>query len=175
MFVVNFKLDYKKILIACVVIALFVATIMEFGTKTKTSSVNSNLENYDFDLTESNYTELLKNIHDNIDTSIGKTIHLVGFVFRMPDFKENYIVCGRNTISNNEDKIAGILCDYADAKSLVDSEWIEITGVITKGEYNGQMPIVKVGKLTKVTAPANTFVDNILEEQKTTNNKSNNN
>ncbi len=168
MFVVNFKLDYKKILIACVVIALFVATIMEFGTKTKTSSVNSNISNYDFDLNEENYTELLKSIHENIDLCIGKTIHLTGFVFRMPDFKDNYIVCGRNTISNSEDKVAGILCDYSDAKSLIDSEWIEITGVIAKGEYNGQMPIVKIGKLTKVTAPANTFVDNVLEQDNKT-------
>lgn len=165
MFVVNFKLDFKKILIACVVIALFVATIMEFGTKGKTSSVNSNLSNYDFDLNEENYTETLKNIHDNISVNLGKTIHITGFIFRMPDFKENYIVCGRNTISNNEDKIAGILCDYQDAKSLVDNEWVEITGVIVKGDYNGEMPIIKVGTINKITAPANTFVKNIMEQQ----------
>lgn len=164
MFVVNFKLDFKKILISCVVIALFIATIMEFGTKTKTENVNSNISNYDFDLNDENYTEILKNIHENIDENLGKTIHLTGFVYRMPDFKENYIVCGRHTISNNEDKVAGILCDYTNAKSIVDNEWIELTGVITKGNYNGDMPIIKVGSLKKITAPANTFVKNILEE-----------
>ncbi len=165
MFVVNFKLDIKKILIACVIIALFVATIMEFGTKTSSSSVNSNISNYDYDLTDENYTECLKNIHENIEENLGKTIHLTGFVFRMPDFKENYIVCGRNTILNNEDKVAGILCDYSDAKNLVDNEWIEVTGVITKGNYNGDMPILKVGNIKKITAPANTFVKNIMEDQ----------
>ena len=163
MFVVNFKLDFKKIFIACLLIALFVATIIEFGTNNATN-VNSNISSYDFDLNEENYTETLKNIHENISESLGKTIHLTGFVYRMPDFKENYIVCGRNTISNNEDKVAGILCDYKDAKNLVDNEWIEITGVITKGEYNGETPIIKVGTIKKVTAPANTFVKNILEQ-----------
>lgn len=164
MFVVNFKLDFKKILIGCVVIALFIATIMEFGTKTKTDSVNSNISNYDFELNDENYTEILKTIHENIDQNLGKTIHITGFVYRMPDFKENYLVCGRNTISNNEDKVAGILCDYSEAKSIVDNEWVEITGVIIKGNYNGDMPIIKVGSLKKVTAPANTFVKNVLEE-----------
>lgn len=165
MFVINFKLDFKKILIGCIIVALAVATIMEFGTKTQTSSVNSNVTTYDFDLNEDNYTELLKTIHDNIDENLGKTIHLTGFVFRMPDFKDNYMVCGRNTISNNEDKIAGILCDYSEAKSFIDNEWVEISGVIIKGKYNGDMPIIKVGKITKITAPANTFVKNVLESQ----------
>ncbi len=162
MFVVNFKLDFKKILIGSIVIALFVATIMEFGTKT--SSVNSNISNYDFDLNDENYTSILKTIHENIHENLGKTIHLSGFVYRMPDFKENYLVCGRNTISNNEDKVAGILCDYSEAKSIIDNEWVEITGVIIKGNYNGDMPIIKVGSLKKITAPANTFVKNILEQ-----------
>ena len=165
MFVVNFKLDYKKILIGCIVIALFIATIMEFGTKTSSSTVNSNISNYDFDLTEETYTEILKTVHENIDEHLGKTMHITGFIFKMPDFKENYFVCGRNTISNNEDKVAGILCDYVEAQGLVENEWVEITGVITKGNYNGDMPILKVGSIKKVAAPANTFVKNIIEEQ----------
>ena len=164
MFVINFKLDYKKILITCVVIALFIATIIEFAGN-NTSTVVSNSDKYDYDLKEENYTEILKTIHDNIDASIGKTIHMSGFVFRMPDFKENYFVCGRNTIANSEDKVAGFLCQYDKASEILDNEWIEITGVIIKGDYNGSMPIIKIGSLNKITAPANTFVDNINEKK----------
>ena len=164
MFVINFKLDYKKILITCVVIALFIATIIEFAGN-NTSTVVSNADKYDYDLKEENYTEILKTIHDNIDGSIGKTIHMSGFVFRMPDFKENYFVCGRNTIANSEDKVAGFLCEYDKASEILDNEWIEITGVIIKGDYNGSMPIIKIGSLNKITAPANTFVDNINEKK----------
>ncbi|MDD3304082.1 MAG: hypothetical protein PHP54_04115 [Clostridia bacterium] len=160
MFVVNFKLDFKKIFLVCILVAAIVATIIEFGNN-GSKVVNSNVDhNYDFVLTEDNYTSVLKQIHENIDVNIGKTIKMTGFVFRMPDFKENYFVCGRNTIVNNEDTVAGFLCEYADAKKLIDNEWTEITGVIIKGEYNGAMPIIKIGNMTKVTAPANTFVNN---------------
>ena len=48
--------------------------------------------NYDFVLTEDNYTSILKQIHENIDENIGKTVKMSGFVFRMPDFKEKYFV-----------------------------------------------------------------------------------
>lgn len=160
MFVVNFKLDFKKIVIFCVVVALFIATIIEFGTGENVNTVNSNISNYDFDFNDENYISNLKTIHENIDENLGKTVHLTGFVYKMDDFKENYIVCGRNTIADSEDKVAGILCDYKDANKLNENEWIEITGVISKGEYNGIMPIIKIGTIKKITAPANTFVNN---------------
>lgn len=164
MFVINFKLDFKKILFACVVIAAIIATIVEFGTN-KTSIVSSNKDNnYDYTFDEANYTKYLKEIHENIDANINKTVKITGFVFKMPDFKENFFVCGRSTISNKEDTVAGILCKYDDAVKLNDNEWVEITGIITKGEYNGVMPILKVGNITKITAPANTYVDNIEEK-----------
>lgn len=164
MFVVNFKLDFKKILFACVVIAAIVATIVEFGTN-KTSIVSSNKDNnYDYTFDDKNYTKYLKEIHENIDANINKTIKITGFVFKMPDFKENFFVCGRSTISNGEETVAGILCKYDAATNINDNEWVEITGIITKGEYNGIMPILKVGNITKITAPANTYVDNINEK-----------
>lgn len=160
MFVVNFKLDFKKIFLVCILVAAIIATIIEFGNN-NSKVVNANLDNnYDFVLTEDNYTSILKQIHENIDENIGKTVKMSGFVFRMPDFKEKYFVCGRNTIINNEDTVAGFLCEYDDANKLIDNEWVEVTGVIIKGEYNGTMPIIKIGNLNKITAPANTFVDN---------------
>lgn len=163
MFVINFKLDFKKIIIISMFIALIVATIIEFSD-TPSASVSSKVEGYDYILTEENFTETLEKIHSDVDANVGKTVKLSGFVFRMPDFKEDFIVCGRNTISESEDKVAGFLCKYDKASSLIDNEWIEITGVITKGDYNGVMPIIKIGSIEKITAPANTFVDNVLEE-----------
>ncbi len=161
MFVVNFKLDFKKILIIGLVIALIIVTIIEFGTTTRASSVNSKVnEKYDYILTDENFVDTLKTVHENLDSNIGKTVKISGFVFRMPDFKQDYFVCGRNTIVNSEDTVAGFLCSYKDAPKLVDNEWVEITGVIIKGDYNGTMPILQVGNIEKITAPANTFVEN---------------
>lgn len=164
MFVVNFKLDFKKILFACVIIAAIVATIVEFGTN-KTSIVSSNKDNnYDYTFDEANYTKYLKQIHENIDANVNKSVKITGFVFKMPDFKEDFFVCGRTTISKGEENVAGILCKYDDADKLKANEWVEITGIISKGEYNQAMPILKVGNITKITAPANTYVDNIEEK-----------
>lgn len=158
MFVVNFKLDFKKLFFACILIAAIIATIIEFGSGADSISTSKKEENYDFILTEENYTTLLKQIHENIDENLGKTIKMSGFVFKMPDFKDGYFVCGRNTVINNENNVAGFLCNHSDSSKFIDNEWIEITGVITKGDYNGVMPIIKVGNITKITAPSNTFV-----------------
>lgn len=165
MFVLNFKLDIKKILLVCFILTLLVVTIIEFGKTPETSNVSSKkIENYDYVFTEENFTQNLKNIHDNIDANIGKTIKISGFIFKMPDFNENYFVCARNTISNNEDTVAGFLCEYTEAKSLLENEWVEVTGVIIKGEYNGSMPVIKIGNLKKIVAPANSFVENVNEQ-----------
>lgn len=158
MFVVNFKLDFKKVFFACILIAAIIATIIEFSSGTNSISTSQKQENYDFVLTEENFTTTLKQIHENIDENLGKTIKMSGFVFKMPDFKDGYFVCGRNTVINNENNVAGFLCNHSESSKFIDNEWIEITGVITKGDYNGVMPIVKVGNITKITAPSNTFV-----------------
>lgn len=159
MFVVNFKLDFKKVLFACIAIAAIIATIIEFGSNNLSISTSNKEENYDYILTEENYIETLKKIHENIDENIDKTIKMSGFVFKMPDFKEGYFVCGRNTVIDNENQVAGFLCNYSDSSKFIDNEWIEITGVISKGDYNGIMPIIKIGSINKITAPANTFVN----------------
>ena len=45
--------------------------------------------------------------------------------------------------------IVGFLCEYDKAKNFEDGTWIEITGEITKGNYHGDMPIVKVTEIKK--------------------------
>lgn len=168
MFVINFKLNAKKIIFTTLIVASIVATIIEFSTD-NIKTVNSNLDsNYDYTFTDENYTTLLNQLHSNIDQNVGKTVKITGFVFKMPDFKDGYFVCGRNVISNGEDCVAGILCQYDDSTKLVDNEWLEITGVIIKGDYNGDMPIIKVGGVQKIIAPSNTFVENTTQDTKNT-------
>ncbi len=162
MFVVNFKLNFKKILIMCLIISVVSAIFIEFiasGSNLETTAaIKKDESKYDYILTDENYIQILKEIHENIQGSINKTVKLSGFVFRMDDFKDNIFVCGRNTIVNEEDTVAGFLCESKDASKLKDNEWIEITGVIKEGTYNSTMPIVKIGSIKKITAPANTFV-----------------
>ena len=162
MFVLNVKFNFKKVVTVLIAISIVTAAGFEF-VNSKINNPDS-LEtgkdnvNYDYILSEENYTTHLKEIHDNIDGNLNKTIKVSGFVFKKDDFSENVFVCGMNTIINDEENVAGILCESLDTSSLKDNEWIEITGIISKGEYNGIMPIVKVFSIKKIEAPKNTYV-----------------
>lgn len=154
MFVCNFKLNFKKILIITAIIIVAVALFFEISDMLKKDSNN----NFDYVLDTENFTNILKTVHDNIDSNIGKTIKLSGFVFRLPDFRANYFVCGRNMLLDEEEKVVGFLCTYNQDIELVDNEWVEITGTIVKGYYMTDMPVIQITNINKITAPANTFV-----------------
>lgn len=154
MFVLNMKLNAKKILITCLIISIIIASIVEIVNYTKTKE-----KSFDYELTTENFTTILQDVHNNIDENIGKTVKLSGFIFTMPDFKSTYFVCGRNMVLNGEEKVVGFLCDYSELNTLSEAEWVEIEGTIIKGYYISDMPVIKVEKLTKITAPENTFVE----------------
>lgn len=160
MFVCNLKLNIKKIMIVIAILIVTIAITLELGIFNKNDTDNSNYTNeYDYVITEDNFTNMLKMIHDNIDESIGKTVSISGFVFTMPDFKDTYFVCGRNMILSGNEKVVGFLCNYDEASKLLESEWVEITGTIEKGFYQTDMPVIKVQSLEKIAAPENTFVN----------------
>lgn len=154
MYICNLKLNIKKILTFCLVIAIAITLTLEIIDMNK----NDNAV-YDYELTSENFTEVLKDVHNNIDANIGKTIKLSGYVFTLPDFKQNNFVCGRDMMFGGEEKVVGFLCEYNGNTKIAEAEWVEITGKIIKGYYMGDMPIIKIDSLNKITAPANTFVD----------------
>lgn len=160
MFVCNFKLNIKKIMIFLAIAIIIIAICLELGVFNKeNSNVNAYDTSFDYVITESNFTNMLKDIHENIDENVGKTVSISGFVFTMPDFKDTYFVCARNMILSGNEKVVGFLCNYDNAPELLESEWIEVTGVIEKGFYQTDMPIIKVKTINKITAPENTFVN----------------
>lgn len=158
MFVLNIKMNYKKILLACIICALIIASIVEFGINDTFVLTSSSIDNFDYDITEKNFISEIKKIHDNIDENIGKTIKVSGFVYTMPDFKEGFFICGRYIDMDNKTQVAGYLCNYVGEATVQENEWIEVTGSIIKGDYNGEIPVIKVNKITKIPAPANMYV-----------------
>ena len=154
MYICNLKLNIKKILVICLVISIVITLTLEIIDMNKKDNII-----YDYELTSENFTTILKEVHDDIDSNIGKTIKLSGFIFKLPDFKENNFVCGRDMIFNGEEKVVGFLCEYNGSTIIEEAEWIEITGKIIKGYYMGDMPVIQIDSLNKITAPANTFVD----------------
>lgn len=158
MFVYNFKLNVKFLVIACVCIAIISAIFIQISANNQGVETSKN-EKFDYIITDDNFSATLKSIHDNIDKNINKTIKVSGFVFRMPDFKDDFFVCGRNMTVNKEDKVVGFLCQFQDAKKFADEEWVEITGTIIKGFYQDNMPIIKITNVTKMETPKNTFIN----------------
>ena len=154
MFICNFKLNLKRTLIISVIVIIMIALFLEISNMIKNNSSNT----FDYVLDTENFTEILKTVHDNIDENVGKTIKLSGFVFRLPDFKSNYFVCGRNMLLDGDEKIVGFLCTYNGELEVADSEWVEITGKIIKGYYTTDMPVIEITNITKITAPTNTYV-----------------
>lgn len=154
MYICNLKLNIKKILIICLIVAIGITLSLEIIDMNKTEAIS-----YDYELNNANFTQILKDVHENIDANVGKTIKLSGFVFTLPDFKKENFVCGRDMMLDGEEKVVGFLCEYKGNTEITEAEWVEITGKIIKGYYMGAMPVIQINSLTKITAPSNTFVD----------------
>ena len=107
-----------------------------------------------------NYTNILKAVHDNIDNYVGTKINFTGYVYRVYDLNDKQFILARDMIVSSDFKsvIVGFLCEYDKAKNFEDGTWIEITGEITKGNYHGDMPIVKVTEIKKVDTPNEEYV-----------------
>lgn len=155
MFIYNFKFNLKKIIITCIVIAVIIALTVELIAMYK----DKKKAEFDYVLNTTNFTNTLRDVHNNIDENIGKTIKISGFVFTMPDFKEGYFVCGRNMILDSDEKVVGFLCNYKDINNFKESQWIEITGHFVKGYYMSDMPIIQVDTIKAITAPTNSYVN----------------
>ena len=106
-------------------------------------------------LTTENYTNVLKTVHNDIDSYLGKKICFTGYVYRLLDFKETEFVLARDMIisSDMQTLIVGFLCDCKNAKDFADESWVEITGEITSGTYHGDMPIIKVTEIKQIEKP----------------------
>lgn len=158
MFVINLKMDYKKILFVCIIFATLIATIVEFGFNDESILTNANVDEFYYNITDDNFVSTLKLIHENIDENIGRTIKVSGFVYTLPDFNNDFFVCGRYLETEDSTQVAGYLFNYNGDMELNENEWIEIYGTIIKGDYNGNVPVIKVDKINKIVAPANTYV-----------------
>ena len=111
-------------------------------------------------LNSNNYTNVLKIVHENIDTYVGRKINFTGYVYRVSDLKENQFVISRDMVisSDFQTVVVGFLCEYNKAKEFSDNSWVEITGEIIKGDYHGDMPIIKITEIKNTNKPNDELV-----------------
>ena len=168
MFVYNFKVNGKNLfkcffIITMILIFIIVAIVsvkIIYGAsqnKNKSSCLpQSNVST----ISTTNYTNVLKAVHDNIDSYVGLKINFVGYVYRVSDLKENQFVLARDMIisSNRQYVVVGFLTEFERAQDFKDNTWVDVTGEITKGNYYGDMPIVKVTEMKETSAPNEEYV-----------------
>lgn len=168
MFIYNVKINgsktFKNFFVGIVLLVIVILAIVSFrifhGANQATPKSSCLPANKVTKLATSNYTTILKTVHDNIDNYVGCQINFVGYVYRILDFQENEFVLARDMIvsSDFQSVIVGFLCQYETAKDFEDEAWVEITGKITKGNYHGDMPIIQVTEMKKVEKPNDEFV-----------------
>lgn len=160
MFVWNIKLNGKKLVkIFLVIIAIAITIYFAISAymiysnsfKVKDEVNSSNMIN----ISNNNYTNILKSVHDDIDFYVGKEICFSGYIYRLIDFKETEFVLARDMIisSDMQTLIVGFLCDCQNAQNFADNSWVEIKGEITKGSYHGDMPIIKIKEIKQIEKP----------------------
>lgn len=110
-------------------------------------------------MNNSNYTTILRDVHNDIPKYVGRKIITTGYIFRANDFDNNQFVVARDMlISEDSANIVGFLCEYSQANNFENNIWVEVCGTITLGDYYGPMPVIKVSKIEKITTPQNIFV-----------------
>ncbi len=164
MFIYNISLNKTKAVkwlftgIAIVLICLFIFAayrIYKEGTKNSCQPTVDVIE-----ITNTNYTNVLKEVHDNLSKYIGKKIKFSGYIYRVSDFKDSQFVLARDMVISSDLKtlIVGFLCNYKDAKKYETNTWVEIVGTITKGNYHEEVPVIEVNQIKQITKPAEKYV-----------------
>ena len=150
----NIHLNLPKLLSIIIIIITSIFIVLAIASFAKQILTKNYIE-----ITNTNYTNILVDSYDNIDKYIGKNIAVVGYVFRLPDFGSNEFVIARDMlVDDNHSQVVGFLCNYNQISQFETNSWVKITGTIEKGHYFGEMPIIRVKSIKKVTTPNEIFV-----------------
>lgn len=165
MFIYNLKINgsklFKTLFIIAIMFVICISCIIVYRIFNGASNRASCTPQSDIcNIETKNYTNVLKSVHDNIDDYIGMKIHFTGYIYTISDLSDRQFILARDMIisSDYQSVVVGFLCDYENAKDFENSSWVEITGEITKGDYHGDMPIVKITEMKKVDKPNEEFV-----------------
>ena len=165
MFICNVKLNSKRIvkigliIMSIIVTVFFVLSI--YKILNAPFKVRDDIEEPDVAyLTSDEYTNVLKSVYDNADTYIGQRICFSGYVYRCYDFSDTQFVLARDMLvdGGNKSFVVGFLCTHKNAKNFSNGSWVKITGEITKGNYHGEIPIIKVIDIQAIEKPVDEYV-----------------
>lgn len=147
MFIYNVKINggkiFKTFLSITICLIIFLIIYISFILISKSNyeveiSQKYNQEGYIPTISTSNYTNILKSVHENIDDYVGSTFKFTGYVYRVFDLSSSQFILARDMVISSESDyvVVGFLCDYNNAQNLSNNCWVTITGEITKGSYH---------------------------------------
>ena len=169
MFIYNIKIN-GGIALKIIIVVLSIFMLIVFGislyriffTSGKFSVEDSISAKEITEIQPDNYANILKAVHDNIDSYEGMKIKFTGYIYRLIDFEKKQFVLARDMFINEEKSqsvVVGFLSEYKDAQNFKDGEWVEVTGVIEKGKYhNKEIPIIKVTEMRQTSVPENPYI-----------------
>lgn len=165
MFIYNIKLNSKTIVKIAFIIMSIIITIFLISSIyriiTETIRVKDEVQIPEVSSIEpKNYTNVLKEVYEDLETYVGQTICFTGYVYRNSDFDKSYFVLARDmeTSQENQTFVVGFLCNYKDADKYKDGTWVEVTGTIEKGNYHGEIPVLKIIKIKETKEPEEKLV-----------------
>ena len=168
MFIYNFKVNGSKIfkyfftgIVLLIIIILIFVSIKLFTGAKNDKKISSCMPQNDISvISAKNYTNVLKAVHENIDDYVGLKIQFIGYIYRVLDLTDTQFILARDMIISSDFQyvIVGFLCEYENAKDFANGIWVELTGEITKGNYHGDMPIIKVTEIKTVDKPNEEYV-----------------
>ena len=167
MFIYNIKFNskffIKFIIIVFAIITICICGISIYKLFDKNNSIiNSTCVPKDDIqvLSTENYTNLLKSVHDDLNSYIGTNIKFSGYLYKVFDFTDDQFVLARNMIisSDYQSVVVGFLCSSKETCNFSENDWIEIEGTISKGSYHGEIPVIKVSSIKKIDKPSDEYV-----------------
>lgn len=138
MFVCNLKINKKKFVFIFIALILIFATLLIFLSFNRiffSEPQNTVAESNAFNITSDNYTNFLRDCHENIDKYVGTSVTITGYVYRMPDFNDIQFVIARTMLinSNNKAVVVGILAESDKIKDFKNSTWVTCKRNYKKG------------------------------------------
>ncbi len=166
MFVYNLKINRNKairIAISSVlIISILILLLSIYNLYKKSTFIISDNINLDeiINIDSNNYTNVLKEVYDNIDNYVGQKINFTGYVYKLYDLKDTEFVLARNMLINSDSQsvVVGFLCSSSQSKNIPEGTWVNITGTIIKGYYHNEIPVIDINKIETVQKPEDEFV-----------------
>lgn len=166
MFVCNMKLNSKVffkiifVILCCVILIMCGIGVYKVFFR-ENVKINDNINEKGINvISSSNFTNVLKTVHSNLDEYVGTRIKFTGFVYRLYDFSPEQFVLAREMIVSTDYQavVVGFLCHLNGAEKYKDGCWIEIEGTITKGDYHGEIPVIEIESIHETQIPNEEYV-----------------